>query len=275
MEGMRSAVSLALMAAWAWTASAQEFEVVSVKPSKSLSNGSSTHSNQGRYTATNASLRNLIVEAYGLRDYQVEGPEWLRSERYDIAATFPEALPRDREKYRAGLQAMLQKMMLDRFKLQTHREEKTMAVYGLVVGKCTANALCTSGKCTANALCTSGKNGIKMKEVPDGDSHNQNSNDTHYQGMSVNMAAFATFLSRRMERPVLDMTGLTGYYDFTLDWVPETAPDGDGKTDLGANPSGPTLTMALQDQLGLKLEARKAPIEILVVDHAERAPTEN
>ncbi|HEY6342889.1 MAG TPA: TIGR03435 family protein [Bryobacteraceae bacterium] len=98
---MRSAVSLVLIAAWAWAASAQEFEVVSVKPSKSLSNGSSTNSNQGRYTATNASLRNLIVEAYELRDYQVEGPEWLRSERYDIAATFPEALPRGREKYRA------------------------------------------------------------------------------------------------------------------------------------------------------------------------------
>lgn len=156
---------------------------------------------------------------------------------------------------------MLQKMLLDRFKLQTHREEKTMAVYGLVVGK----------------------NGIKMKEVPDGDSHNQNSSNTHFQGTTVNMAAFATFLSRRMERPVLDMTGLTAYYDFTLDWVPETAPDGDGKSDpafkqsaaAGADPSEPTLTMALQDQLGLKLEARKAPIEIVVVDHAERVPTEN
>jgi uncharacterized protein (TIGR03435 family) len=241
------------MTAWACAAFAQEFEVVSVKPSKSLSNGSSTNSNQGRYTATNASLRNVIVEAFGLRDYQVEGPEWLRSERYDVAATFPEALPRDREKYRAGLQAMLQKMLLDRFKLQTHREEKTIAVYGLVAGK----------------------SGIKIKEVPEGDSHSQNSNDTHYQGTNVNMTSFATFLSRRMERPVLDMTGLTGYYDFTLDWVPETAPAADGKIDAGPDASGPTLTMALQDQLGLKLEARKAPVEILVVDHAERVPTEN
>lgn len=250
---MRSAFAFVLMAALPLAAGAQEFEVVSVKPDKSLLNSSSTHSNLGRYTATNTSLRNLIVEAYGLRDYQVEGPEWLRFERYDVAAKFPEAVPRDREKYRAALQAMLQKMLLDRFKLQTHREQKMITVYGLAVGK----------------------NGIKMKEVPDGGSHDQNSNNTHFQGASVNMAALATFLSRRMDRPVLDMTGLTGYYDFTLDWVPETATPVDGKSEAGADTSGPTITMALQDQLGLKLEARKAPIEILVVDHADKAPTEN
>jgi uncharacterized protein (TIGR03435 family) len=86
------------------------------------------------------------------------------------------------------------------------------------------------------------------------------------------MDAFVGFLSQRMGAPVLDATGLKGFYDLTLDWVPdpedESAPAADA-------PQGPTLVMALDHQLGLKLEARKEPIEILVVDYAETTPTEN
>ena len=73
--------------------------------------------------------------AYGMKDYQVQGPDWLRLERFDIAAKFPEALPRDREKYNAGLHAMMQNMLVDRFKLAVHRDTKTFSVYGLIIGK--------------------------------------------------------------------------------------------------------------------------------------------
>jgi uncharacterized protein (TIGR03435 family) len=195
-----------------------------------------------------------------MKDYQVDGPDWLRSERFDVAAKFPEALSTEREKYNAGLHAMMQNMLVDRFKLAVHRDTKMLSVYGLTVAK----------------------GGIKFKEVPDSDSHNEDSNNTHYVGTSVSMDAFAEFLARRsdlpQDLPVLDMTGLKGFYNLTLDWVPEHRQSGDSRSDLPAvadSPSGPMLLTALQEQLGLKLETRKAPIEILVVDHAERVPSEN
>ena len=226
---------------------AQEFEVVSIKPNRSGDNSSHSSSNQGRLTATNNSLRVLIQMAYGLPDYQVDGPDWLWTERFDLAAKFPEELPKDRVKYREGLQAMLQKMLQGRFHLEVHREQRTMAVYGLVVDK----------------------KGTKFEEVPEGPSHSS-SNNNHYQGTAVSMANFATVLSRRMDLPVIDMTGLRGFYNLKLDWVPEAK--GDAASDA---PAGPNLPEALQDQLGLKLEHRKAPVEVLVVDGVDKAPSEN
>ncbi len=89
------------------------------------------------------------------------------------------------------------------------------------------------------------------------------------------MSRFAEFLARRMDLPVLDMTGLTGVYDLTLDWVPETRQSSDSKAVASDSPSGPALPEAVQEQLGLKLETRKAPLQIVVVDHAEKVPTEN
>ena len=120
----------------------------------------------------------LILTAYGMKDYQLEGPDWLNSERFDIAAKFPEAI--SGEKYTAELHAMMQRMLEDRFKLAVHRDLKTFSVYGVVVGK----------------------SGIKFTEVPDKGSH-ERIGDTHYEGTSVSMATFAEFLSGRMDRRCL------------------------------------------------------------------------
>jgi uncharacterized protein (TIGR03435 family) len=246
------------MAAFAGLAAGQEFEVVSVKPNRSGSNGSHTNTDQGRLTASNLSLKRLIVMAFGMRDYQIEGPDWINSERFDISAKFPEALPKDREAARAALNSMMQKMLIDRFKLAVHREQKIFPVYALIPAK----------------------GGIKIKEVPDSGSHSSNSNNGHYEGTCVNMAGFADFLARNMDMPVLDMTGLKGCYDMKLDWVAESRqpvesrPDAPGPV-FAENATGLTLPAALQEHLGLKLEARKAPIEILVLDHAEKTATEN
>lgn len=241
-----------LIGSLACVAFGQEFEVVSVKPNKSGSNSSSMNSDQGRLLARNLSLRSLIVTAYHIRDYQVEGPDWLGVERFDISAKFPEALPKNPEKYDAALGEMMQKMLAERFKLAVHRDQKTFSVYALIVGK----------------------NGIKFKEVPDADSHNSNSNNNHYEGTCVTMATFAEFLARRTDLPVIDMTGLKGFYDLKLDWFPEPK-QSENKGDAPVMADGPTLPFAVQEQLGLKLETRKAPIEILIVEHAERVPTEN
>src|SRR5580700_710360 len=131
---MRGTSKRFLIVAFACVALSQEFEVVSVKPNKSISYSSTFTTDRGRLTATNVSLRGLIVRAFGVQDYQVEGPDWLGSERFDVSATFPEALP-DKEEYDAALHAMLQKMLADRFKLVVHREQKIRPVYGLMTDK--------------------------------------------------------------------------------------------------------------------------------------------
>lgn len=234
-------------------AQAQEFEVVSIKPNRSGSGSSSSHSDPGRLTATNNSLRVLIQMAYGVPDYRIDGPAWLETEHFDLAAKFPEELPKDREKYGAALRAMLQKMLAENFKLTMHREQRTMAVYGLVVDK----------------------KGIKFHDVPDTGSHS-NSNNGHFEGKAVSMPSFATFLARRMDLPVIDMTGLRGFYDLKLDFVPERRGEERRPDDAASDAQvGLRLPEALQDQLGLKLENRKAPIEVIVVDHAEKTPVEN
>ena len=131
MRGISRCIPLAALAC---AALGQEFEVVSVKPNKSISRDSHFTTDRGRLAAINVSLRTLIVNAYGVQDYQVEGADWIRSERFDVAATFPETRPKG-QKYDEAFQAMLQNMLADRFKLMVHREQKAPPVYGLVVGK--------------------------------------------------------------------------------------------------------------------------------------------
>jgi uncharacterized protein (TIGR03435 family) len=227
----------------------QEFEVVSIKPNKTMSGSSQSTTNQGMLRGTNLSLKSLIMRGYGIRSYQLEGPDWLDSEHFDISAKFPADFPKEREKSATAYQAMMQKMLADRFKLAVHRDQKSMAVYGLVVGK----------------------GGIKFKEVPPGHS-SSNSNNTHYVGTSISMDTFATFLSGQMELPVLDATGLKGTYDLKLDWITERQAQAKADSEPQA---GQPIQDALQDQLGLKVEHRKAPVDIVVVDHAERLPTDN
>ncbi|MDP9172023.1 MAG: TIGR03435 family protein [Acidobacteriota bacterium] len=251
----RLSVWLWLAAAFTTLAPCQEFEVVSIKPNKSAVNGSDSDSDQGRFTATSLSLRNMIVTAYGLKDFQVQGPAWLGSEHFDIIAKFPEGLPKDREGKSAAMRAMMQKMLADRFKVVVHPDQKTFSVYALTVAR----------------------GGIKFREAPGCDSHSSNGKSTHYTGDCISMGVFADFLSRRRaelpaDLPVLDMTGLKGFYNLTLDWVQESKGDAAA---VAESKSGPLLPEAIQEQLGLKIEARKAPVGILVVDHAERVPTDN
>ncbi len=231
--------------------------MVSVKPNKSISHSTGFTTDGGRLTATNVSLKGLIVRGYGVQDYQVEGPDWLSSERFDIAATFPEALHKEGQTYDAALHVMMQKMLADRFKLIVQREQRIRPVYGLIVVK----------------------SGIKFKAAPESDcaSHSGNSNGTHFVGTCVSMEAFAEFLARRrrdlpVDLPVLDMTGVQGFYNLSLDWVPDFKPSSADQVDSSA---AVTLLVALEEQLGLRLETRRAPIEILIVEHIEKVPSEN
>jgi uncharacterized protein (TIGR03435 family) len=225
---------------------APAFDAASVKPDKSGSGSSHTDSHNGVYRATNENLKSLIQMAYQVRDYQIAGPDWLSSERFDIAAR-PPAGSKDED-----LGPMLQSLLLERFRLALHRQTKEFPVYGLLVAK----------------------NGPKFKEVEDTGGQSTNSNRGRFIGKRCSMASFAAYLARQMERPVVDMTGLTGVFDLKLNFTPENvlAAREDTKADAEAYP--PLLT-ALQEQLGLKLDPKKAPIEMLVIDHIERVPTEN
>lgn len=227
---------LLLIGALGVAAFGQEFSAVSIKPNHSNSGDSDSNTDQGMLNAHNVTLRSLMVAAFRVPDYQIEGPDWLAGEHYDIVAKFSEPLPSGRDAAAAAYATMMQKMLVERFKLTTHREQKSFPVYGLVVTK----------------------GGIKFKQVPAGPSRSDNNNN-HYEGRAVTMPRLAQFLSRRSDLPVLDMTGLKGAYDLMIDW----------------NPEQQRLTDALEDQLGLKLENRKAPLEVVVVDHAERVPLDN
>lgn len=191
---------------------------------------------------TNFDLNGCIRSAYGVAGYQIVGGlGWLTSDRYDIVAKAAAAVPK------AQLMLMLQTLLEDRFKLKVHRETQELPVYGLVVGK--KGLRVHPGK-------EDGETEIG------GAAHLINS-----RGMTMkDLASFLSQFTLRSGRPVLDMTGLTGVFDITLDFVTDDFAPGDN------NPS-PDIFTALQE-IGLKLEPRKSPIEVLVIDYAEK-PSEN
>ena len=182
-----------------------------------------------------------------MKDYQVSGPDWLNTEIYDITATLPPGTTGDE------VLLMIQTLLADRFKLTLHRDSKELPVYALVVGK----------------------GGSKLQEVEFGRGSTSGS-PGHLTATRIAIRNLTEFLSRQTGRPVLDMTGLKGFYNFTLNYTPDAAPSAPSpETPIPESAVGPSLFTAVQEQLGLRLEARKAPVEILVVDHAEKVPTEN
>jgi bla regulator protein blaR1 len=193
----------------------------------------------GRLVGTNASLDECIRWAYDIKEYQISRPDWLNSDAasYDIEAKAPpNTTPRQ-------MRLMLQTLLGERFKLVLHRETKLLPVYWLKVGKngphLQRTTLDAGGGLTANG----GREGVRVT------------------GDSATMETLAHRLSLDLDHPVFDKTGIQGTFWIRLEWARE----GDG----------PSVFAAVQEQLGLKLEASKAPIEILVIDHAERMPTEN
>jgi uncharacterized protein (TIGR03435 family) len=243
---MRRGITIAVVLGACWLAVAQKseapaFEAASVKVSHATDGNSSTHGRPGNLSLSNVPLRQIIVRAFEVRDYQVSGPEWLRSERYDIVAKAPFGSPPEQ------LPAMLRTLLAERFKLETHREKRDLPVYGLVPMK----------------------SGFKLKPVTEKENNGTTSNDSHFKGTGVTLSRFAEWLSLRMDRPVLDMTGIEGTFSFELNFTRD-------ETRLPTDaPPVPTLPYAIQEQMGLRLEKRTAPIDMLVVDHAEKVPIEN
>lgn len=245
-------MKLALLSIFALAAGAQTlmFEVASIKPNRSLDTRSSMHLSKGRLSAQNVSLKKVILNAYGIpddREYRIEGPAWLGTERVDIDATFPgDATP-------AQVRQMLETMLTERFRLGLHRETRQLPMYSLVVAK----------------------GGPRIHPVEDGQG-GTSGRAGRLEATKITMQKLADLLGRQMGVPVVDSTGLKGVFDFTLEWSPDQAPNmaAPDNHEAGAG-AGPSIFTALQEQLGFRLISEKGPIEVLIVDHMEKTATAN
>ena len=256
-------VVLASCAAFAQTAGTPlSFEVASVKPASApiaTKDDYTAGYNAGmraalaaqglrivgqRVTVTDNTLKDLIRLAYQVKEYQISAPAWMAMEKYEIAATMPAGAKRSQ------VPEMLQTLLAERFHLKLNREMRKMAVYALVPAK-------GGPKLTAAAAPANGRGGTGWTSF----------NPGRVWVKASSMAAFADVLSKAADRPVIDTTGLPGLYDIDLTYTPElsaTAPD-----------SGATLATALLEQLGLKLEKREMQVKVLVIEGADKVPTEN
>ena len=302
------------------------FEVVSIKTAAPMPagkmmigmRGGPGTADPGHLTYTNVSVKSIVVNAFGVKSYQVSGPDWMDSVRFDLVAKVPQGATKD------DVKIMLQNMLKERFHLTFHHDKKDMPMYALVVGK----------------------NGPKMKESPEDppEATTGGPNDTppppkpdapvimpkisvgpdgtiklppgmgpktgcmmmmmmspagpksHMQCTKRTMADLSEQLSNQMDKPVSDNTGLTAKYDFNLDFLPDDnrmmamMPAGGGMmmhdSGPGPGPGGPKgeapeqvslapLPAALQEQLGLKLEQKKGPVDLIVIDKIDREPIEN
>jgi len=293
-----------------------EFEVASIKPFVRPTPGAGRamvfggrrggpgNGDPGQIDWNGATVKNMIMTAYGVKNYQVSGPSWLDEDRYTIAAKVPAGATKEQ------VPLMWQNLLADRFGLKVHRETREIPIYEVTVAK----------------------NGPKLKEsdpeppppkvAPDGppppplgrlkmDADGCPEFPGGRGGTSMMMmpgrfrmcakdmtiANLAQMLTNQLSRPVIDKTGLTGKYDFKLEFEPEgqaammMGPGGRGgiasaaqsgpPAEGGAPGPGmntepaPPITEAFQKQLGLKMEARKAPADIVVVDKIERSPVDN
>lgn len=245
-----------------WIAFAQQeprpsFEVASLKPTPVARRGFDFGSYYrslpgGRFSAENVSLGMLVMKAYRVDSNQIVGANSLRfgGETYDIEAKADDQDPRFKAAQAAGpaahealLDSMLQSLLADRFKLQVHRETKETSGYALVVAK-------AGPKLTQPTEARSGDGSISV------------AGRGHLKGQKAPLSMLAAQLTRLLGLPVVDETGLDGGFDFDLNWTPEDSP-----ADLAQPPS---IFTAVQEQLGLRLEARKEHTEIVVIDHAEK-----
>jgi uncharacterized protein (TIGR03435 family) len=223
------------------------FEVASVKVSNAPPGSDASKSTPGNLSMRNMTLRASIAMAYDVKEMQVVGgPKWLDSERYDIDAKSASPAPGPQ------LRAMLQTLLAERFKVELHRETRIFPGYTLVIAK----------------------SGLKVHSAEPGIS-NISTHNSSMNAEKATMAALAKNLARRLAAPVEDATGLTAAFDFKLELPPQLDRGAAAADPLGTEAPDPAssaaaLSHALEDQLGLKLEMRRIPQEVLVIDRAEK-----
>ena len=263
------------------------FEVASVKPSAPVppsggvyfgpARGGPGTPDPGQITWSYARLIDLLMTAYDVKAYQISGPPWMATERYNVIAKVPEGSTKEQ------VNVMWQNLLTERFGVVLHHESKDFQVDELVVAK----------------------GGHKLKESTEDDpgaegppkldkkgdlsgpglvtmiTMGPNGPSAHTVAKAQPLSKLTTMLGNQMNRPVLDKTGLTGKYDFNIEFTPNLPPGQLGPGPTGAaqvdntSEPGPNLADAVQRQLGLRLVASKAKLEVVVIDKAEQVPTAN
>jgi uncharacterized protein (TIGR03435 family) len=248
------------------------FEVASIKPSDPTARGTRVSVTPGgRFTTMNATLKSLIREAYDVRESLISGgPSWVGTQGYDIEAKGAElgvtedALRKmteeQRKPYTDQLRLRLRTLLTDRFQLRVHWETKELPLYELVIAK--------NGPKFPAAKTDNPNLGLSVRGE---------AGQATITGNRMPLSVLARTLADSVGRPVLDKTGLTGEFDFKMTYAPDPMQQLAGPKDGGADrpapaaSDGPSLFTALQEQLGLRLEAQRGPVEVLVIDSAEHA----
>ncbi len=285
----RSIILCLLSAVVAFGQTPKEFEVASIKsvseqPPNQVAVG--LHIDGAQIGITYLSLRDYISLAYNVRLNQIVGPEWLGAQRFDIAAKLPEG------SQQADFREMLQALLADRFQMKVHREEKEFPVYALEVAKSGLKISESGPGIDARAA-----NGSGFSVAAGGNANGATisfGNGTYFslgqngfETKGLTMAIVADMLTRFLDRPVIDMTNLKVGYDLVLNLTPEDRLSMMVRSAVAAgvvlppqalalldNPSHDSLTTALA-KVGLALEGRRAPLEVLVVDQIQKTPSEN
>ena len=239
---------------------AWKFEVASVKPAAGGPRGPSATLDPGMVSFRNTNLKNLLMRAYGLRNYQIQGPGWIETERYDVVAKVPDGAPPDQ------VPAMLRNLLAVRFQLLARRETREESVFVLSVGKNVPKLTNTTMDITSGL----------------GLASNLPANDLAYdagrlQMRGVTVAMFANTLATLLGSPVLDETGIEGVFDISLNvQMGQISAIRMGAAADNTEASEPTNTLAAAiKELGLNWGTRKAPVEHLVVESAVKVPVEN
>jgi uncharacterized protein (TIGR03435 family) len=230
------------------------FDVTVIKPSEPGSPGKGIRVNGRQLSTLNFSVTDMITFAYGIQASQITGaPSWMESEKYNLTAKpAGEGQPNTKQ-----WKIMLQKMLADRFQLAFHHDKKELSVYAITVGK-------GGPKLTKSA---GDPNGLYGAGGPPGS----------FSARNANMGDFAEVMqSTMLDRPVVDQTGLVGRFDFQLKFTPDQSQYGGMRPPPAADDAEapPDLFTAMQEQLGLKLQATKAPVDVLVIDKVSK-PSEN
>jgi uncharacterized protein (TIGR03435 family) len=264
------------LAAQAPPAQKPSFEVASIKPNISSDERVALLTPPGgRIVATNVTLKTLMAVAYRLPESRIfGGPSWLTTDRWNVEAkaeegSIPDAARLPDPTVTPTLMLMTQSLIENRFQLKLHREMRELPVYELFVtkaglkmklsedqGSTSAPTLPQEGRPTPRGFLKMGVSEIEANGIP--------------------FANFIAGLAQQLRRPVIDKTGLKGLYDIKLQWTPELGPTSSGPEQAPppADSSGPSVFTALQEQLGLRLESAKGPVEVIVIDSVQK-PSEN
>lgn len=253
------------------------FEVASIKPNHSADSRPLIQLRPGRFVATGATARFLIQFAYDAQDFQLSGgPSWINSNKYDIDAKVEDSIAKELRTLTTfqqmdQIRLMLQSLLADRFKLQVSHDTKDVAVYALVVAK-------NGPKLTQSVVAPPAAAAGNPEGPPPNGPRIGITGNGQVTATGVPVSLLAEILSHQLGRQVVDHTELKGNYDFKLQWTPDenqpfSGPDGGPIPSPASAPppdsSGPSLSTALQEQLGLRLESQKGPVTVFVIDHVE------